>query len=91
MLPRDARLKLRLVLGSWEVPPIFDLLARGGQIADEEMRRTFNLGVGMLVCVPADRVAEATSLLEHAGEKVSAVGEVLPADAPDAPVEFTTR
>jgi phosphoribosylformylglycinamidine cyclo-ligase len=91
MLPRDARLKLRLVLGSWDVPPIFDLLARGGQIADDEMRRTFNLGVGMLVCVPADRVAEATSLLEHAGEKVSAVGEVLPADAPDAPVEFTTR
>src|SRR4029077_7950117 len=45
MLPRDARLKLRLRLGSWEVPPIFALLAQGGRIADEEMRRTFNMGV----------------------------------------------
>jgi phosphoribosylformylglycinamidine cyclo-ligase len=55
------------------------------------MRRTFNMGVGMLICVPADRAAEATALLERAGEKVFAVGEVLPADAPDAPVEFAPR
>jgi phosphoribosylformylglycinamidine cyclo-ligase len=91
MLPRDARLKLRLRLGSWEVPPIFALLAQGGRIADEEMRRTFNMGVGMLVCVPADRAAEATALCERAGERVFAAGEVLPADAPDAPVEFAPR
>jgi phosphoribosylformylglycinamidine cyclo-ligase len=88
MLPRDARLKLRIRLGSWPVPPIFGLIAEGGGVAEEEMRRTFNLGVGMLICVPADRVAEATALCERAGEAVFPVGEVLPADAPDAPVEF---
>jgi phosphoribosylformylglycinamidine cyclo-ligase len=94
MLPRDARLKLRIQLGSWPVPPIFGLIAEGGGVTDEEMRRTFNLGVGMLVAVPADRAAEATALLERAGEQVFPVGEVLPADAPDAPdapVEFATR
>jgi phosphoribosylformylglycinamidine cyclo-ligase len=88
MLPEDARLKLQLRLGSWDVPPVFELLARGGGVAPEEMRRTFNMGLGMLICVPADRVAEATTLLERAGEQVFAVGQVAPADGPDAPVEF---
>jgi phosphoribosylformylglycinamidine cyclo-ligase len=55
------------------------------------MRRTFNMGIGMLVCVAADRAAEATALCERAGERVFTVGEVVPADAPDAPVEFTHR
>jgi phosphoribosylformylglycinamidine cyclo-ligase len=88
MLPEDARLKLQLRLGSWHVPPVFELLASGGGVAPEEMRRTFNMGLGMLICVPADRVAEATTLLERAGEQVFAVGQVAPADGPDAPVEF---
>ena len=44
--------------------------------------------IGMLVCVPGDRVAEATTLLEGAGEKVFSVGEVAAADAPEAPVDF---
>jgi phosphoribosylformylglycinamidine cyclo-ligase len=88
MLPDGARLKLQIRMGSWDVPPIFELLARGGRVAPEEMRRTFNLGIGMVVCVPAERVAEATALLERAGEKVFAIGQVAAADAPDAPVEF---
>jgi phosphoribosylformylglycinamidine cyclo-ligase len=91
MLPADARLRLRLHLGSWEVPPVFGLLARGGNVSDEEMRRTFNMGIGMLVCVPADRAAEAVAMLEKAGERVFTVGEVVPADAPEAPVEFAHR
>jgi len=88
MLPPGSRLGLRIHLGSWQVPAIFGHLQRGGRIADDEMRRTFNLGIGMLVCVPADRVAAATALLERAGEKVFPVGEVFAADGPDAPVEF---
>jgi phosphoribosylformylglycinamidine cyclo-ligase len=54
------------------------------------MRRTFNMGIGMIVCVPADRAAEAATLLERSGEKVFAIGQVVAADAPDAPVEFLT-
>jgi phosphoribosylformylglycinamidine cyclo-ligase len=90
MIPDGARLKLRLRLGSWPIPPIFDLLARGGGVAPEEMRRTFNMGLGMLVCVPADRVADAVTVLERSGEQVFPVGEVAAADAPEAPVEFLT-
>jgi phosphoribosylformylglycinamidine cyclo-ligase len=91
MIPDGARLKLQLRLGSWRVPPLFDLLARGGGVTPEEMRRTFNMGLGMLVCVPADRVSEAITVLERSGEQVWEVGQVATADAPDAPVEFLTQ
>jgi phosphoribosylformylglycinamidine cyclo-ligase len=91
MLPADAALRLRIDLGSWPVPPIFSLLARGGDVADAEMLRTFNMGIGMVVCVPGDRTAEATALLKRADEQVFAIGEVAPADAPDAPVEFVGK
>ncbi|HVV51548.1 MAG TPA: phosphoribosylformylglycinamidine cyclo-ligase [Polyangia bacterium] len=91
MIPDGARLKLQLQLGSWPIPPLFELLARGGGVAPEEMRRTFNMGLGMLVCVPAERVAEAVTVLERSGEQVFPVGQVAAADAPEAPVEFLTR
>ncbi|MFT7579740.1 MAG: phosphoribosylamine--glycine ligase/phosphoribosylformylglycinamidine cyclo-ligase [Myxococcota bacterium] len=44
---------------SWQVPPVFELIQRSGRIADGEMRRVFNLGLGMLVVVPADDAAKA--------------------------------
>jgi phosphoribosylformylglycinamidine cyclo-ligase len=91
MIPDGARLKLQLQLGSWPIPPLFELLARGGGVTPEEMRRTFNMGLGMLVCVPADRVSEAITVLERSGEQVWEVGQVATADAPEAPVEFLTQ
>src|SRR5262249_35605359 len=91
MVPATATLQLVIDLGSWEVPPLFDLLARGGRVAPAEMLRTFNMGIGMLVCVPADRVAEARRSLEDAGERVFEVGRVIEADATGAPVAFHPR
>jgi phosphoribosylformylglycinamidine cyclo-ligase len=67
MLPADARLKLRIHLDAWTVPPIFGLLARGGDVAEAEMLRTFNMGIGMVVCVPADRAARPRSCCKAAG------------------------
>jgi phosphoribosylformylglycinamidine cyclo-ligase len=90
MLPSAAKLKLRIRRGSWEVPKIIQLVQFWGDVADAEMLRTFNMGIGMLVCVPAARAAEARRLLEAEGERVFEVGEVAPADAADAPVEFVT-
>jgi len=49
------------------------------------------MGIGMVVCVPADRAAEATTLLQRADEQVFPIGEVVPADAPDAPVQFVGK
>jgi len=88
MIPGDAKLKLQIDVGSWTVPPVFELLARGGGVAPDEMLRTFNMGLGMLVCVPAARVREARGLLEQEGETVFDVGEVAASDRVDAPVEL---
>jgi phosphoribosylformylglycinamidine cyclo-ligase len=88
MIPADAKLKIQIDVGSWTVPPVFDLVARGGGVADDEMLRTFNMGIGMLVCVPAHQVAEARQLLEEEGERVFEVGQVAAADRTDAPVEL---
>ena len=59
MLPAGARLKLQIQLGSWPIPPVMQILARAGRVSAEDMRRTFNLGVGMIVCVAAARAADA--------------------------------
>jgi phosphoribosylformylglycinamidine cyclo-ligase len=88
MIPGDAKLKLQIDVGSWTVPPVFELLARGGGVAPDEMLRTFNMGVGMLVCVPAARVRDARTLLEQEGETVFEVGEIAASDRVDAPVEL---
>jgi phosphoribosylformylglycinamidine cyclo-ligase len=53
----------RIHLGSWPVLPIFQWLQRMGEVPDADMRRTFNLGVGMVVMVPPEQVEQALSVL----------------------------
>jgi phosphoribosylformylglycinamidine cyclo-ligase len=88
MLPPQAPLRLQIETGSWTRPPLFGLIARLGDIPAEEMRRTFNVGLGMIVCVAADRAREAMAVLEAEGETVYRVGQVVAARAPGEPVEF---
>ncbi len=72
---------LRIDPAAWEIPAIFKLIQRGGDVAEDEMRRTYNLGIGMIVIVPAAEVARTRGLLEAAGEQVSVLGEVIAAAA----------
>jgi phosphoribosylformylglycinamidine cyclo-ligase len=88
MLPPGAKLKLQIRLASWPIPPVMQALQRAGGVSPEEMRRTFNLGIGMVVCVATDRAAEARRLLESEGEQVYDIGTVAAAAEADAPVEF---
>jgi phosphoribosylformylglycinamidine cyclo-ligase len=69
---------------AWERPALFDLIAQGGPVAEAEMRRTFNLGVGFVVVVPAAEEAKALEALRGAGEKPFVLGPVveLPATTP---------
>lgn len=90
MLPKDARLKLQLDLRQYPLPPVFKLLQRLGRVESEEMRRTFNMGIGMVLAVAAKDADAARQLLESEGETVFHLGQILPSDAPDAPVEFVT-
>jgi phosphoribosylformylglycinamidine cyclo-ligase len=61
------------------LPPVFDWLMREGNVAREEMWRTFNCGVGFTVILPRDAVAAASALLAKHGLASSVIGEVAPA------------
>lgn len=62
---------------SWTVPPLFRLIAKGGAVAEDEMYRTFNMGIGMVVIVsPADH-HEVEHSLERRGEASFVIGSVV--------------
>jgi phosphoribosylformylglycinamidine cyclo-ligase len=61
------------------LPPVFDWLMREGNVAREEMWRTFNCGIGFTVILPRDAVAGASALLAQHGLASSVIGEVVPA------------
>ena len=63
--------------GSWEPPRIFDEMQRIGDVDTDEMRRVFNLGVGMVAVVPAEAAAAALDSLERSGHRATVIGEVV--------------
>ncbi|MDQ3945567.1 MAG: phosphoribosylformylglycinamidine cyclo-ligase [Actinomycetota bacterium] len=63
--------------GSWPRPPIFDVIQAAGGVADEEMERVFNLGLGMLAVVPAADADATIEALEAAGKAAFEVGAVV--------------
>jgi phosphoribosylformylglycinamidine cyclo-ligase len=77
VLPKN--LGVRIDLSRLPVLPVFKWLAREGGVADLELLRTFNCGVGMVAVVRPDAVAEVTAVLTEAGESVVTLGEVVAA------------
>jgi phosphoribosylformylglycinamidine cyclo-ligase len=61
---------------AWKLPPVFDWLQRAGGVADGEMRRTFNCGVGMVLAVDKSEAGAVTSALKAAGEAPFVIGEL---------------
>ena len=78
-LPRalPANVHARVDINSWQQGPLFDWLARTGQIAIDEMRRTFNCGVGMTVVLGQADAASAVNILQQAGETAWLMGEIV--------------
>jgi phosphoribosylformylglycinamidine cyclo-ligase len=72
-------LGLHLDASAIVLPPVFDWLMREGNVAREEMWRTFNCGVGFTILLPRDAVAAASDLLARHGLKSSVIGEVVAA------------
>lgn len=71
----------RIDLAAWPRLPVFDWLKDQGRVEQSEMLKTFNCGIGMMVCVaPADE-ATALAALKSAGEQAYAIGEIVPAGA----------
>jgi len=68
----------RLERRRWPRPAIFDWLQKAGNVADAEMHRVFNCGIGMVVVVAAKEAERAQQALADAGETVFRIGEVAP-------------
>src|SRR5690606_3561833 len=66
----------RIDLASVAVPPVFGWLAREGGVAEQEMLRTFNCGVGMIVVAAGEKAETIVSTLAAEGEKAWIVGEI---------------
>jgi phosphoribosylformylglycinamidine cyclo-ligase len=74
---------------SWRIPPIFELLRRIGNVPDDDYRRTFNLGVGMIFAVPARSAVRAEALLSRIGETPFRIGSVIAHKRGRPRVEYT--
>jgi len=61
---------------AWERPKIFDILQQEGKVSDQEMHRTFNNGIGMVVLVPKDAAQDVMDRLGAMNEKAYLIGEV---------------
>jgi phosphoribosylformylglycinamidine cyclo-ligase len=86
-IPRvlPAGLTAEIKAGSWAMPPLFDWLKARGNIADIEMYKTFNCGIGMVVIVAKEHAVAAQQLLKDAGETVFEIGVIRAQNAGEAP------
>jgi phosphoribosylformylglycinamidine cyclo-ligase len=67
-------------LASWTVPPLFEHLQHLGNVEQDEMLRTFNMGIGLIVVVPAEQVKKAKAVLNRANERHCIIGRIVRGD-----------
>jgi phosphoribosylformylglycinamidine cyclo-ligase len=86
-------LAARIDRASWPRPAIFDWLQRAGNVADAEMHRVFNCGIGMIVVVASADAERAQAQLAAAGETVYRIGTVIPraTGTPGTVIRLTPR
>ena len=78
ILPKNV--SAHVELGSWPVLPIFEHLQQLGNIEQDEMLRTFNMGIGLIAVVPAERFKRCKSMLDRSGEKCFVIGRIVKGD-----------
>jgi phosphoribosylformylglycinamidine cyclo-ligase len=75
VLPRGTAAAIEL--GTWPVLPIFEHLRSLGNVPDDEMMRTFNMGLGMLLVIPSAKFKKVQTVLERVGEKAYTIGRIV--------------
>lgn len=75
ILPRGCSATIHL--GTWPMPPIFNLIARLGRVPDDDMLRTFNLGIGMVLAVSQEDLRNVARTLQKKGEKYWMLGRIV--------------
>lgn len=86
VLPENAQAEIDL--NSWERPEIFNWLMEQGQVEDSEMLRTFNCGIGLVLCVSAKEAELAMSILTENSENPAIIGEIRNKAADDPTVSY---
>jgi phosphoribosylformylglycinamidine cyclo-ligase len=64
-------------LASWQPPPLFGHLQQLGNVAQDEMLRTFNMGIGLIAVIPAEKIKKAKAILNRANERHCLIGRVV--------------
>jgi len=72
----DLEMKLEIDWSSWEIPPLFQLIQKLGQIPDEEMRRAFNLGIGCIVVVDPSQKEIVKECAKEQGFRSFEIGKI---------------
>ena len=86
MLPEG--LAAAIDTAAWTAPPVFELLRRLGDVPEDDWRRTFNLGIGMILAAPRARAAQAVELLRKMKASPVGIGEVVRQKRGRARVEY---
>ncbi len=86
VIPKGCKATIRR--GTWEIPRIFSFLKEKGNISEEEMLRTFNNGIGMILVVRPKEVEDVLNRLNSLGEKAFVIGEIGKAEKEQEPIEF---
>jgi phosphoribosylformylglycinamidine cyclo-ligase len=74
--------------GTWEIPPLFSFVKERGKLSEEEMLRTFNNGIGMILSVRPKNVEDVLGRLHSLGEKAFVIGEVGKTEKEQETIEF---
>lgn len=75
-------------LDSWPMPALFEWLQEEGNIADDEMLKTFNCGIGMVVCIAKDKVDAVLAELKANGETAYVIGDIGPSATKEPSVNY---
>lgn len=75
ILPKNTTAQIEL--GSWPVLPIFEHLRELGKVEQDEMLRTFNMGIGLIAAIPAEKFKRAKNLLDRSEEKFHVIGRIV--------------
>jgi phosphoribosylformylglycinamidine cyclo-ligase len=89
-LPRvlPAGLDAQLNLAAWKLPPVFTWLAREAGLAEAEMLRTFNCGVGLIVVAESAKASDVIAAFNAAGERAFPIGTLIPMSGPEPDVRY---
>jgi len=81
-------LAVQIEANSWKLPPIFEWLREKGNVDSHEMYKTFNCGVGLILCIDADNASKTLSYLKDVGEDAWIIGQITADEKTNGSVEI---